>query len=1268
MTVLLRKAATFRSFDVSNERCARDPATHRDNCMLRKALRAAILFAALGFAKPAAAQNDIIRGKVTDQEGLPLPSVRVTATSIPGNVTREVRTNGRGDFQIVFPGGTGDYMMGYALIGYLYKQQEIKRLADEEVLIANASLNVVQLDTVSVVASVQQRVNRNQPQQDISGTERPVNSTNLAADVQGDLAAMVASLPGVLLVPGIDGAADGFSVLGAGADQNSQTLNNMPLGQGNLPRDAQISSNLTTSPYDVTRGGFSGGNFNITANNGSNFRTRGMSWVINVPQLEWTDKAAQATGTEYTNISNGGTVSGPLVLNKAFYNVSYQLGRNSRDNQTLLGNNPLGFQTAGVHEDSVARFKNILTAGGIPGLGGPLHPDRLSDNGSFLGRINIQPPSSTSGQSLGFTFNGGWNRQSPAFGGITQLPSASGDRSSYNGGLQAQHSAYLKMVLSESNLGFNLSQNSGDPYLTLPGGRVRVTSDLASGSGVQNLTFGGNQGLSSSSNSFGTSFQNTLSWFDNANKHRVKLGTEVQYSTSTSNPANNLLGTFTYNSLADLENGVPASFSRTLSIPERTTGQVNASLSLGDTYRKTPDFQLQYGIRADALHYTTTPTFNPAVETAFSRRNDRLPTPISFSPRIGFSYTMGESNDIMFFTGQFRAPRAVMRGGIAVLTNSGGGDIGSAMDNTGLASGAQQLLCIGSAVPTVNWATYGANPASVPTTCAGGAPSSFTSTVPNVTLFADDFRPSRAVRSNLSWNGAILDARYTLNAEATYSLNMNQQRQVDLNFDNAPRFTLANEGRPVFVDTGSIVKTSGQIAARDARVTQSFARVSEIRSDMQSHTAQASLRISPIYRVPVKFRWNAAYTLTATREQVNGFNSTDGSPLGVSWAKSAQGPHQISYGFNYLLFNAITINWNGQFRSGSYYTPLVAGDINGDGYFNDRAFVYPAGTAADSATAAGMTSLMASASDAVRSCLEKSIGKVAARNSCKGPWSSNASLNISLDRAKFHMPQRALISFSLSNPLGAADLIVNGSNNLKGWGQTPTPDASLLYVRGFDPVSRQYKYEVNQRFGATQPQFLTLRQPVVLTTSVRIDLGATREKQNVEQWVGAGRDRPGTKFQESFYRQQGPNSVLNPLSVILRSQDTLKLTAKQADSIAVLNRRYTYRSDSLWAPIGKNLASLGQTYDINDAYSRYIKARRAQIDMLIQVVGDVNGVLTPAQRRKLPAQVVGFLDPRYLISVRNGTNTFVGGSPQGGGGTPLFFGGGGVEFAVRIGG
>src|SRR5690349_1677636 len=209
--------------------------------LLDRLAAAALVAIAAAPLSLAAQQTDVIRGKVTNAEGLPLQNVRVTATSIPGSVTREARTNAQGSFQIAFPGGPGDYMMGFALVGYVFRQYEVKRLADEAVLVADTRLSVIQLDTVSVVEAVQQRVNRNQRTPDVGGTERDVPTSNLPPELQGDVAAMAASLPGVLLVPGLDGAADGFSVLGLGADQNSVTLNGLPVGANGLPRDASIS-------------------------------------------------------------------------------------------------------------------------------------------------------------------------------------------------------------------------------------------------------------------------------------------------------------------------------------------------------------------------------------------------------------------------------------------------------------------------------------------------------------------------------------------------------------------------------------------------------------------------------------------------------------------------------------------------------------------------------------------------------------------------------------------------------------------------------------------------------------------------------------------------------------------------------------------------------------------------------------------------------------------------------------------------------------------
>lgn len=1217
------------------------------------------------------AQVDVIRGRVTSVDGAPLSGVRVTATSIPGNVTRTARTDSRGSFQIAFPGGQGDYMMGYALVGFSFRQFEIKRAVDEDVLVADTRLQPMQLDTVVTTALVQQRVSRfNATTPDVSGTERQVPTNALPPELQGNLAAIAASLPGVTLVPGVDGGADGFSVLGLGADANSTTLNGITFGANGLPRDASVSSSLTTSPFDPSRGGFSGGNLNLRSGSGSNFLSRGMSIVTNTPQLQWTDRAAQALGTEFTNISIGGLASGPITMNKAFYNVSYQLDHNTRANQTLLNTGALGLQTAGVALDSVTRFLGILDQRGIPRFGGPDRRNKFSDNGSLFGSIDIQPPNAVNGDSYSLAFNGNFGKQSPVGGGATQLASSSGDRINWGGGAQLRTNRYVGLVLSESSAGLNVSRNYGEPYLDLPSGRVRVNSVLENGaSGVQSLAFGGNQGLFGESRSLNGTLQNTLSWFDDANKHRVKLTTEVQYSGTQQNLANNLLGSFVFNSLADFEAGRPASFTRQLSARRRTTGQYTAAVALGDSWRRTQNVQIQYGIRVENTQYAQLPLRNPDIESVFNRRNDRVPTPFAISPRIGFSWTMGTSNDIAAFTGGFRAPRAVIRGGIGVFANvSGAGQLGSALDNTGLNSGVQQLVCSGDAVPLPKWSAYSANRSAIPEHCADGTNGTvFSNTSPNVVLFSKSFSPQRSVRSNLSWQGPILDARYSLNAEGTWALNLNQQQTVDINFLANRQFGLdAESGRPVYVAPTSIDPVTGAIASRDARVSALFNRVSELRSDIQSTTSQLQLRLSPIQRTPAHFGWSAAYTLTWVREQVPGFQSTAGDPLGKEWAVSANGPHQLSYNLRYNFFDYITVNWSGQFRSGTAFTPTVAGDINGDGYSNDRAFIYNPTTVRDATLASGLQQLFSTLPGSTRLCLERQLGRVAERNSCRGPWSSSASMTITLDRAKFRMPQRAALNFSLSNPLGAADLAFNGSGNLRGWGQSPFPDQSLFYVRGFNPTTRQYTYEVNQRFGQTRPQFLTLRAPVTMTVSMRIDLGPTRERQTITQQLRSGRETPGSRISESSFRQFGTNSVLNPMTQIIRQQDSLKLTSVQADSIASMNRRYAYRTDSLWTPVARYLAALPEKYQLDQAFDRYLRARRAQIDLLIGTVKTVSELLTPEQKRKLPSQITNFLDPRYLNQIREGSGIYIAGGGGGGfGGVPSFGGGDFSSIEIR---
>lgn len=1230
-------------------------------------LRALGLAALLGavLSGTAHAQSvDVIRGRVTGPDSLPIENAIVTATSIGGNVNRTGRTDRQGRFTITFPGGDGDYMVSFAALGFAARRFEVKRIADEDVLVADTRLQRVNavLDAVEVRAA-RERPRRNDATPDVSGTERTVATSEVPANLMGELAAMAATLPGVQTATNEDGSS-GFSVLGLGADQNNTTLNGMAFGGSNLPRDAAVSTSLATSLYDVSRGGFSGGQLSLRARSGSNFVTRSMSFNFDNPAMQWTDAAARSLGQEYGNASLGGGVSGPLVFDKTFYNLSYQLGRRTNDFQTLLSTDPLGLQAAGVSDSARTAFLGVMAAQQIPAITkqSALRDERYGDNGSLFGSVDLTSPSATSGRAVNVLFNGSWGRQSPSGGSVTETPAFGGDRTNWRFGAQGRHSSFFGVgILTETSAGINASKNYGDPYLDLPAGRVRVNSAFADGTnGVQNLSFGGNQTLNSTQTSTSAQIQNQLSWFSANNKHRLKLTGELRHETVDQLTAFNTLGTFTYNTLADFQANAPAFFSRQLSPRQRDIQQLVGGLSLGDSYRRTPNLQLTYGLRVDASQYLSSPAANLSLDTLYALHNAKLPGQFYLSPRAGFSWTYGTGAQIASFAGAVRGPRAVVRGGVGLFQNlPGTGTVGSALDDTGLSSAVQQINCVGSATPAPNWVGYLANQSLIPTQCAG-APSVFASAAPNVTAFGSSYVSPRSVRGNLQWSGTTLGNRFSTSVDLTASLNLNQSSSIDRNFNATQQFTLPGEdSRPVFVPTSSIVPGTGVIASQNARVSSRYSRVSELVSDLRSDSYQATFRLSPV-RFSSAVTWNAWYVYSSVREQFRGFSSTVANPLDVAWGRSASSPHQVGYSLGYNFFDFVRVNWFGQVRSGMRFTPMVAGDVNGDGSSNDRAFLFNPAVTTDTAIAAGMQALLANGSNAARACLSSQLGSLAARNSCEGPWTSTASMSISFNPLKVRMPQRASLTFQLSNPLYAADLLVNGSGKLRGWGQMTFPDNSLLYVRGFDAATSTYKYEVNRRFGATNPAFSQFRAPVTLTAMLRFDVGPTRERQMLSQQLDRGRRTQGTRAPEILLRAMfGSGGIPNPMASILRDQDTLKLTGRQADSVATMNRQYIIKLDGIWSPIVRDFAVLPDTFDHDEVYHRYIVARRRTVDLLRDMSPHIKGLLTADQYRRLPAFVASYLDTRYLASIRSGTAGF-----GGGGGFPGFFPGGADVAAV----
>lgn len=1213
--------------------------------IIRRAACVLFALASAGLARSASAQNaDVIRGRVIAVDSTPIQNATVTVTTISGGVNRSAKTDRNGRFTITFPNGDGDYLVKFVALGYSPRQYELKRAADEDILVANATLGSATnvLDAVHVTAP-RDKANRDDRTPDIGGTEKSINNSALTADQLGDLAAMAATIPGVNYVAGSNGDPSGFSVLGLTPDQNSSTLNGMNSGASNLPSDAQTISSVTTSPYDVSRGGFSGAQQATRLRSGSNFINQGFSLTTEEPPLQFTTASARALGQEYTNLRLGGQTSGPLSIDKAFYNFAYQIGQRSSDLFTPLNTDSLGFVTAGLSPDSVARLLTILKANHIPLTTAAVPGSRLGDSGLLTGTIDFAPPSSKNGAAYNLTMVGSWNKTSPLGVGTTALPAYGSDLTSWSGQLQFHQSTYFGFgILSETGIAASASRNYMTPFIADPSASVLISSVFPDGSDVSKLvSFGGSPSQNTSRYNTSVDFTNMLSWFSENNKHRIKLATEVRRDDYTLNQTTNTLGTFSYLSLSDLAAGTPSQFTRTLSPNIQSGGQYIEGLALGDSYKASSTVQIQYGARLDGNQYVNGPVLNPAVQQVYGVANTYAPDHVFFSPRVGFSWAYGTASQVGGFEGAFRGPRAVLSGGVGMFQQNPSTTLLSGpMGTTGLANAVQQLTCAGSATPTPDWSGYFLDPSSIPTTCANGStPTPFATTAPNVLMTARDYTAPRSLRGNLQWRGNILNNLFNASFGGTYSRNLNQLESVDLNVNPTERFTLADEAnRPVFVNPSSIDPNTGVIAAGDGRVSTQFNRVSQLRSDLTSVSRQLQVSLSPT-TFNTKWSWNVAYTYQQFDAQTRGFSSTVGNPFDVQWAR---GPgdwrHQFQFSLTYNLLNTVRLSWFERFQSGTPYTPVIQGDVNGDGYSNDRAFVYDPAHTADPALASSMQQLLSSASGKARSCLMNQLGQLAGLNSCEGPWTTNASLNISFNPLKLHLPQRATFSLSINNPLGAADLALHGENHLQGWGQTPFIDNNLLYVRGFDQTNERYVYAVNQRFGSSSTAFNTTLAPVSVVAMLRWDTAPTRERQTLTQVLDRGRTTDGNRIQEPILKGiYGTNAIFNPLPQILRQSDTLKLTGDQADSIATLNRWYTIRVDSIWTPVAKALAALPTHFDHNAAYARYRAAREATVDLLLKVAPGVKHLLTPEQRRKLPDIVSSSLDPWYLQSIRSGT-------------------------------
>jgi hypothetical protein len=430
----------------------------------------------------------------------------------------------------------------------------------------------------------------------------------------------------------------------------------------------------------------------------------------------------------------------------------------------------------------------------------------------------------------------------------------------------------------------------------------------------------------------------------------------------------------------------------------------------------------------------------------------------------------------------------------------------------------------------------------------------------------------------------------------------------------------------VYLPASTIVAATGQSSIVASRKNASFATVNEITSRLASDTRQLTTSVSGLGFRGTTF--TLSYTLSRSRDQTYGFGaggfgggaSTSGDPNHAEWGPSDQDRrHQMFAQVLYPLNPSLDVSFVGRAVSGAKFSPLVSGDVNGDGLRNDRAFVYMPASAPDTALANGMSRLLAGGPSSAADCLASQAELIAARNSCSAPWTGALDAQLNWRPTQLGLNRRLTISAQFINLLTGLDQLFHGTNDLKGWGQQSFPDRTLLYVRGFNAADERFLYQVNEHFGASSSRG-AFRAPFLIGLQGRYTIGVDDSRRGMFNVIGGPNGRTLTADQLRERMQRG---FTNPFRRIVEINDSLQLalTPDQLTRLRGLGDTLQTKIDPLIDDLAEAISKQGKNADPMSLMAALGKRLGEGRAMMQQAAKDAQGVLTAEQWAKLPPDV-----------------------------------------------
>lgn len=1039
-----------------------------------------------------AQQPGFVRGRITDDDHRAVAAAEISLRTVVDAI-RATRSDSAGKFALATRDLRGAFVLSIRAVGFVPLDSAIQ-ITDDVSTFALGDIRLKRrIDLLDPVSSraVPKLVPARGDDQQAGASSR---STNYLREMRSDpssLNDLLAQLPGVVRTE------NGVSVLGAAPEQTKIRVDGLEFQGGRVPRDAIDDARLVTSSFDPSVGRFAGGEFQVKTRRSSEARRSVLRAQVSPSgfAISEASKARQAP----SSLSLSGFVTGRLFLRGLTGLAAIDATRRSIDLPNFASMTGRSLEALGLSEISREQILSAATSAGVPQRA--FEANRKTDvvSGSAIARLDFNSRSSATSSVVWLST---YSDASQGLSGPLALPATTPSPTTRSNRLSISHSGYVGPLLDELRFSVSALTIASRVASSVPTAQLQVPTTSKEGAeGALWIGLGGSGSEDSEVTMQQASLVHESRYVVGTGIHQMKVTQELNWQRRRDVNGGGVVGTYSFSSVERLARNAPSSFTRVTSNPQSTADQLSGNLSLGDVWNLRPGrIQLTGGLRADWSQVMSTPEKNLELDAVLGHVNEKLPVELYLSPRLGVSWRLtgapftplappGTTTPMSTTARAVRTPADAA--GVQIPVDDDGlmlsGGIGAyrgtlpipliseLLEQRGLSNSVRRLNCVGDQ-PAAKW-LEGATAA--PSACQGVSSSDSILAASTTQLLARDFQSPVSWRISAQLSGMSAFG-WGLVPELTLVSGRYSESISDRNIRTAPAFTLSAErNRFVYAEPKSIDGQSGAIDVASSRLLPTYGQVLYRRSDLSYHLTNLLVGLAP--QKPI---WGgghpfAVWSWTQYRFQSGGIGNPLASELRKrEWVSGGVPQYDIQLGFANLGVSWIRVSGRLRLLSDRTFTPVVAQDVNGDGQANDPAFVFDPASVSDPSLAQEMSALLNRLNPQMRKCLRSQLGQIARQNSCKAGWSGNLDLALRVvPTTRAALGKRLLVSATVSNASTLLVRLFRLQNTLLGREAVAAPDRRLLFVQGFNSMTRNFEYRVNQQFGTPSGAGAYLERP-----------------------------------------------------------------------------------------------------------------------------------------------------------------------------------------------